>query len=163
MLESQKHLAQGRKVALVRTRTEGFLEVPLCVLASSRGTVHFFSTLQGSARCEPKLETGLEGEKRTETNPTHLRDLISTEYEEKARNKPTVVIHNYINILRVFLVSFCRNINEKHVYVPFRIRVILHAVNGLRASRPRFSKNMVQIPPTFDRGLGKVCYQWRKS
>ena len=35
-----------------------------------------------------------------------LRDLISTEYEEKARNKPNGVIHNYINMLRAFLASF---------------------------------------------------------
>jgi len=154
VLESQKHLTQGRKVALVRTRTEGFFEAPLCALSSSRGTVHFSRPCKGRSAVsrnrkirKRKLETGLEGEKRSGTNPTHLRDLISTEYEEKARNKPTVDIHNYINILRGFLASFCRNMNEKRVYVPFRIRVILHAVNGLRESRPRFSKNMDRDAP----------------
>jgi len=29
--------------------------------------------------------------------------LISIEYEKKRRNKPNVVIHNYINSLRLFL------------------------------------------------------------
>ena len=60
---------------------------------------------------KPKLS--FAGEKRSKTNPMQLRDLISIEYDEKARNKPNVVIHNSINMLRVFLATFCRNINEK--------------------------------------------------
>jgi len=52
-----------------------------------------------------------------------LMDLISTDYEEKTRNKPNGVIHNCMNMLRRFLASFCGNMNEKRAYVPFPIRL----------------------------------------
>ena len=45
-------------------------------------------------------------EKRDETNPMKLNDLISNEYEERARNKPNVVILNQINILLGFPAPF---------------------------------------------------------
>ena len=45
-------------------------------------------------------------EKRDETNPMKLNDLISNEYEEKVRNKPNVVILNQINILLGFPAPF---------------------------------------------------------
>jgi len=67
-----------------------------------------------------------------------LRDLISTEYGEKTTNKPNVVILNDINILRGFLASFCRNMNEKQVYGPFPILRTFHVINSLLGSRPRF-------------------------
>ena len=35
-----------------------------------------------------------------------LKSLISIEYKEEARNKPNVVILNYISRLREFLASF---------------------------------------------------------
>jgi hypothetical protein len=51
-------------------------------------------------------------ERRGQTNPMQLSDLISTEYKERATNKANLVIHNYINMLRGFLASFCRNMND---------------------------------------------------
>jgi hypothetical protein len=44
-----------------------------------------------------------------------LRALISIEYKEKGRNKPNLVIHNYINVLLGLLASFCGNMNDKQV------------------------------------------------
>jgi hypothetical protein len=41
-----------------------------------------------------------------------LKVLISIEYKEKARNKPTFIIRNYVNMLRVFLPSFSRNMHQ---------------------------------------------------
>jgi len=78
-----------------------------------------------------KLQTGFCRDERGQTNPMQLRDLISIECEERAQNKPNGVIHNYINMLRGFLVSFCRNTNDKQLEVPFPIRQIFHDVNGL--------------------------------
>jgi len=45
----------------------------------------------------------------------HLKDLISTEYEKRGRNKPNAVILNHFNMLRVFLAPFCRNMNESNL------------------------------------------------
>jgi len=53
-----------------------------------------------------KLGTDLRGEGRSETNPIELKSLISTEYNERARNKPSVVILNHISRLREFMASF---------------------------------------------------------
>ena len=48
----------------------------------------------------------LQQREEKETNPMHLSDWISIGYKEEARNKPNVVIPNYINMLREFLASF---------------------------------------------------------
>ena len=58
-----------------------------------------------------KLEAGRARERRSQTNPTQLRDLISIEYKEITRNEPNVVIHNHINMLRGFLALFSKNMN----------------------------------------------------
>jgi len=96
-----------------------------------------------------KLET------ETKTNPMKLMDLISTDYGEKARNKPNGAILNYINILRRFLASFCGNMNEKRVYLPFPIRLILHGINNLRNLTTDFRRICVKCPPSFAQGFNR--------
>jgi hypothetical protein len=53
--------------------------------------------------------------KRGKTNPMELKDFISIEYKEKARNKANVVMHNDINVLRGFLASFPRNMYDSRL------------------------------------------------
>jgi len=84
-----------------------------------------------------------------------LMDLISTDYGEKARNKPNGAILNYINILRRFLASFCGNMNEKRVYLPFPIRLILHGINNLRNLTTDFRRICVTCPPPFAQGFNR--------
>ena len=62
-----------------------------------------------------------------------LKNFISTEYKEKARNKPNVVMHNDINALRGFLASFPRNMYDSRLRFHFPIRYMLHAINGLQS------------------------------
>ena len=54
------------------------------------------------------LRIGIE----VKTNPMQLRDVKSIKYEERTRNKPNPVIHNYINMLRDFWPDFRRNMND---------------------------------------------------
>ena len=44
-----------------------------------------------------------------------LKDFISIEYKEKARNKANVVMHNDINVLRGILASFPRNMYDSRL------------------------------------------------
>jgi hypothetical protein len=60
----------------------------------------------GMANWKLETEIGLRGEKRNQTNPMQLRDVISIEYKEKAGGKPNGVIHHYISMLRGFPASF---------------------------------------------------------
>jgi hypothetical protein len=85
----------------------------------------------GNWKLELEAANWLCRDERGQTNPMQLRDLISIECEERTQNKPNGVIHNYINMLREFLASFCRNTNDKQLEVPFPIRQIFHDVNGL--------------------------------
>jgi len=65
-----------------------------------------------------KFETGhwkLGLEERGKTNPMELKNFISIEYKEKARNKANVVMHNDINVLRGFLASFPRNMYDSRL------------------------------------------------
>ena len=61
------------------------------------------------------LEAGSHRGRRSKTNPMELKNFISTEYKEKARNKPNVVMHNDINALRGFLASFPRNMYDSRL------------------------------------------------
>jgi len=85
-----------------------------------------------------------------------LRDLISTEYGEKATNKPNVVILNDINILRGFLASFCRNMNEKQVCAHSRfyessMLSMAYGDLGHDSSRNMDQQKQIPLPPRRDR------------
>jgi len=60
-----------------------------------------------------------------------LSDLISIEYEERARNKPNCVIHSHINMLLRFSAPFSRNMNAEQVYVPFPIGIKTIFINEI--------------------------------
>jgi hypothetical protein len=62
-----------------------------------------------------------EGEE-AKTNPIELSDLISAEYETKARNKPKGDIPHDIKTLQRFRAHFPQNMYGQRVYGPFPIR-----------------------------------------
>src|SRR5215472_14188707 len=84
-----------------------------------------------------------------------LRDLISIEYEKKARNKPNGVILNHINLLHRFLALLCRNINEKQRTFHFRFSKSSMLSMTYENFAPDFRENIDQVPPDVSTNLSR--------